>query len=206
MRIVFQSKNGYLQSGFLFLMVIGIFVFFITISGNANVVDWSNPLILTGIGGILIILILLSNRGNLEIRDHLLVRKRFFISLWSVDISQISDILQGNTISNRYTFGDLGYSPRGLSFRDVNDNFYQMPYDIQKQADLIESLKIINTNITFHSDVTSFLVKYPGLNEKIKWGVTGGWKGNKRLKKGILLELIFVLVLWIIILIATHNL
>lgn len=173
MKQIFKLKNGYISNIFYLIFIFSFFSFGVFNSGQSF--DWKNPFLYIGIIGIISLFVLMSNRGVVELNNGVLYRKRFFITWWSVSISSITDIFRGNMLSGGRYGGS--YSSEGLTFRDVNKQFYQIPYDIEDEYNLTNAIKIIQPSVELSS----------------KW-VGAGMESNMRLKNTRMLFIFVTLV------------
>lgn len=179
MKQIFKTKRSRnLSSIFAILFIPIAFAVFIINSGN--IFDWTNPLLLIVIVIVVIISIFFGNTGNLELENEVLYRKRFKKIWWSIDVPSITDVISGNAyfgLGDPINTMNSNRSWMGLYFRDTQEKFYKIPYDLQDQLGLINALKIINPAIKFNTqvDIKSFL------NLSVSKGDTR-WVGDMRFK------------------------
>ncbi|MBI5530844.1 MAG: hypothetical protein HY918_05130 [Candidatus Doudnabacteria bacterium] len=114
--------------------------------------------------------------GRLELEDGLLSRKYILMKVWSVGVSDLTDIYIGNTVRGPVM------REVGLAFKDKNGKHFEAPYIIVGQENLIKDLQAINPDIQYHSNPA----------ETQNWY---GWKGDKSRK-----------ILWAILVLAIIGL
>lgn len=94
---------------------------------------------------------IVSVTGFLQLKDGVLSRTYFLIKIWSVKVSEITDIYTGNTSGDSYA-NQMGV---GLTFRiEIGEKHHwkQVPYRILNEGELILDLTTINSNIKLHND------------------------------------------------------
>ncbi len=147
---------------------------------------------------LLVLLILATTYpGTLEVDNGILYRRRFF-KLWSINISSITDIMEGNTYAARLGIKDQFrffypnkfkyYFPQGLSFKITGGNFYQFPFGIVDTSALVIALKTANPSIEFHS----------GYNVAFCDG--RGWKGDRRWRQTRIPQMLLNFVIFLLVL------
>lgn len=149
-----------------------------------NQLDWANPLLIIVPAIILLVSILSFNQGQIELENDVLLFRRFFV-MWSINISDITDIMFGNTVaSSRGSSAVPGID--GLSFRTKNGNFYQFSNNLLNCSFFIDGLKTINPLIKIHKDILDVRSFADFL----------GWKGDTRgrRKKMIMFVIVFLVV------------
>jgi len=107
--------------------------------------------------------------GRIELENGILSRKYFLIKIWSVSVSELTDIFVGNTIRGPVM------REIGLTFKNKDGKFFEAPYIIIQQDSLVKDLIASNSSIQYHSN--------PANTQKLF-----GWSGDRSRK-----------ILWIIL-------
>lgn len=141
------SRNFVFVFPIVMLIVFGVITYGFITNPNLSILG-------PGIGAIFIFVMLviaffpviIAYTAKLELENGILSRRYLLIKIWSVAVSDLTDIFTGNR-SRKTQLAMIG-----LSFKDKNGKFHDAPYIITNQQGLIQDLLAINPNIQFHTN------------------------------------------------------